>query len=197
MPLADMWSTQGIICQRNDERRVMRARIVFLAGLMTALCGSAVHAMDCKIRQSNLDSFARFRLGQHLNALPKGVTRLPNCAVYHRYRAFDCEFVDADGTRYLASGHGIVKLERGPEKSAALPLSYPLKFGLKFEDARRILSAIDPKIEFTTSHSEHGYTMETGECLKDRNGITYYFVVDFDKAGRLNKLTAAFDTAED
>jgi hypothetical protein len=174
----------------------MNARTVFLAGLTVALCASTAYAKDCEIRQSNLDVFARYRLG-HLKAIPGGVKRLANCAVDLKYHSFDCEFVDADGTHYTTADDEIAKLERGPERSSALPPSYPLKFGMPFEDARRILSAMDPKIEFTDSHSDDGYGIETGECLKDSHGVTYYFVVDFDKAGRLNKLTAAFVTAED
>jgi hypothetical protein len=172
-------------------------RAVFLYGLTGALCVSAAYAKDCEIRPSNLDAFAHYRLGQRLKALPKGVKRLPNCTLYVKFHGFDCEFVDADGTHYLASDQQISKLERGPEISPSLPPTYPLKFGMKFDDARRILSAMDPKIEFTSSHSDQGYAMDTGECLKDSHGITYYFAVNFDKAGRLNKLTAAFDSAGD
>jgi len=149
----------------------MEARTVFLAGLTAALCVSAAYAKDCEIRPSNLDAFGRYRLG-HLRALPKGVRVIPKCAVSRKYHSFDCEFVDADGTHYLAADDEIAKLERGPEKSTKLPQSYPLKFGMPFEEARRILSAMDPKIEFTTSHSDKGYGIDTGECLKDSRGIT-------------------------
>jgi hypothetical protein len=175
----------------------MGRRTICLAGFTAMFCVSAAYASDCEVRPSNLDAFAKYRLGQPLRALPSGVKRLPHCAVYVKHHDFDCEFVDADGTHYLAADRQITKLERGPEMSAALPPSFPLKFGMPFEEARGILSSLDPKIEFTASHSDEGYGIDTGECLKDSHGVTYYFVVDFDKAGRLNKLTAAFVTAED
>jgi hypothetical protein len=175
----------------------MKAHLTFLAVLTAALCASAAYAKDCEIRPSNLDAFGKYRLG-HLRAIPRSVKRLPHCAVYPKYHTSDCEFVDADGTHYTTADDEIAKLERGPQNSAALPSSYPLKFGMLYEDARKILSDMDPKIDFSSDGSaEKGYSIDTGECLKDSRGITYYFSAKFDKADRLNKLTAAFETSQD
>jgi hypothetical protein len=174
----------------------MRGRTFFLVGLTAALCVSAAYASDCEVRPSNLDGFGHFRLGQRLRALPKGVKTLPNCAVYPKYHSFDCEFTDADGNSYLASGHEIVRLERVPGASSAPPLPNPLKFGMSLEDATSALAAMDPKLQLTKYHSEDGASLDTGECLKDSHGITYALTLEFDKAGRLNKLSASFETAE-
>jgi hypothetical protein len=174
----------------------MRGRIVFLIGLIITLDVSAAYASDCDVRPSNLDDFGRFRLGQQLRTLPKGVKRLPNCAVYPKQHAFDCEFADASGNSYLASGHEIVRLERVPVTSSASPLPNPLKFGMPIKEAVTALTAMDPKLNLRTIHRDEGDSLETGECLKDRHGITYYLSLQFDKAGRLNKLTAGFPTAE-
>ncbi|HVW75191.1 MAG TPA: hypothetical protein VHC39_16255 [Rhizomicrobium sp.] len=110
----------------------MNARTVFLAGLAVALCNSAAYAKDCEIRSSELDAFAQYRRGP-LKAMPKGVKRLPHCAVYPKYHAYDCEFVDAEGTRYLAADNDIAKIVRRARTSRNLPLSYPLKFGMPVE----------------------------------------------------------------
>ncbi len=174
----------------------MNGKILFLAGLI-ASCASASYGADCKIRHSDLDGFAKYRLG-HLRALPKGVRTFPHCAIYRKYHTFDCEFVDADGTHYTAANNEIAKLERGPETSATLPATYPLKFGMPVKDAVRAISAMDAKIELTTRHgTDSTVAMDTGECLKDSHGITYYFAAGFDKAGRLNRLSAGFETAGD
>jgi hypothetical protein len=174
----------------------MRGRTVFLAGFTTIFCLSAAYASDCEMRPSNLDGFGHFRLGQRLRALPKGVKTIPNCAVYPKYHSFDCEFVDTDGNSYLASGHAIVRLIRVPSTSSASPLPAPLKFGMSMEDATSAFAAMDPKIRLTKYHSEDGDSLDTGQCLKDSHGISYALTLDFDKAGRLNKLTAGFETAE-
>lgn len=175
----------------------MKLCAMFPAALATALCASAAHAKDCEIRPSNLDAFGKYHLGP-LRALPKDVRVIPKCAVSRKYHYFDCEFVDAQGTDYLAVDHEIAKLERGPEKSTVLPPSYPLKFGMSFGEVRRILSVTDPKIEFSAGSSPgKSYSIDTEECLKSSRGITYYFSAQFDGAGRLNKLTAAFEVAED
>lgn len=68
---------------------------------------------------------------------------------------------------------------------------------MPIEEARRTLSAINPKMEFSAGRSDRGYSIDTDECLKNSHGAIYYFVANFDKDGRLNKLTAAFETAED
>jgi hypothetical protein len=175
----------------------MRGGTVFLVGLATVFYVSAAYATDCEMRPSNLDGFGHFRLGQRLRTLPKGVKALPNCAVYPKYHSFDCEFTDADGNSYLASGHEMIRLERVPTASSALPLPNPLKFGMSLEDATSALAAMDPKLELTKYHSEDGDSLDTGECLKDSHGITYALTLEFDKAGRLNKLSASFETAED
>jgi hypothetical protein len=57
---------------------------------------------------------------------------------------------------------------------------------------------MDPKIALATRRGNDGaVAVDTGECLKDSRGVTYDFTADFDKAGRLNRLTAAFETAGD
>ena len=175
----------------------MLMRAVSLASLALMLCTSVSYAGECEIRASNLDNFARFRLGQRLRALPKGVKRLPNCAVYRKYHTFDCEFTDGEGSSYLASGHGIVKIERVPKASSPLPLPPPLRFGMSADEAASALSAMDPKMVLTRGHGDIGDSLDTGECLRDTHGITYHLILDFDKTAGLNKLTAAFDTAED
>jgi len=184
------------ICRRHYDGNEMQARTLLLAGLTVAFCASTAFAKDCEIRPSNLDAFGRYPLG-HLKAIPRGVRRLPHCAVSRKYHSFDCEFVDAEGTHYTAADDEIAKVERGPEISAALRPSYPLKFGMRFEEARRTLSAMDPKMEFSAGQSDRGYSIDTDECLKNSRGVIYYFVADFDKAGRLNKLRAGFETAGD
>jgi hypothetical protein len=175
----------------------MRKQIICFIGLAIAIYASTAYAEDCEVRPSNLDDFGHHRLGQRLKALPKGVKRLPNCAVYRKYHTFDCEFVDAYGNSYLASGHEIVKLERVPVKSYSRPLPRPLRFGMTIEEATSALTAMDPKINLTTDHSDGGSSLDTGECLKDRHGVTYFLSLRFDEAGGLSKVTAAFDTAED
>jgi len=174
----------------------MRKQVGCVIGLAIALCSSAVYA-DCNVRPSNLDDFARYRLGQRLKALPKGVKKLPNCAVYRKYHTFDCEFVDADGNSYIASGHGIVKVERMLAASSSSLLPPPLKFGMTIEEVSGALSALDPEVNWTTYHEDKVDRLSSGECLKDSHGVTYGMDLEFDHGGGLNKVTASFDTAED
>jgi hypothetical protein len=68
---------------------------------------------------------------------------------------------------------------------------------MSVDEAAEALSAMDPKIVLTKSHDDKGDSLGTGECLKDSHGITYYLILSFDKTAGLDKLTAAFDTAED
>jgi hypothetical protein len=170
---------------------------VFLAGLTAALCVSAAYAKDCEIRPSELDGFAQYRLGP-LKAMPKDVKRLAHCAVYPKHHAYDCEFVDAEGTHYIAADHDIAKIVRRARTSPNLPASYPLKFGMKVEEAHRILSAMDPKIDFSSAGAKgKGYDIDTGQCLKNSLGVEYWLTAHFDKDGRLNRLEAAFETSGD
>jgi hypothetical protein len=167
-----------------------------LVGLAAMLGISTAYAKDCEIRPSNLDAFGRYRLG-HLRAIPKDAKRLPRCTVYRKYHTFDCEFVDADGTHYTTADDEIAKIVRRPDDSAALPPNYPLKFGMPLEEAHRILSAMDPKIDFAAGCAKSGCDIGTGECLKDSRGVTCWFSAYFDKGRRLNRLEAGFVTAED
>ena len=176
----------------------MKTRTVFLIGLAAMLCVSAAHAKDCGIQPSNLDAFGHYRLGQHLKAIPKGVTKLPDCTENPKHHYFDCEFTDADGNAYLVGeGDEIARLQRRPEISPASPLPYGLRFGMPLKDAARALSAADPGVTMMAGHNEDGDFLTSGECLKDRHGITYSFDLGFDKTGGLNEVTAAFETAED
>ena len=173
----------------------MNARTVILAGLAAALCVSAAYAEDCEIRPSELDAFGKYRLGP-LKAMPKDAKRLAHCAVYPKYHAYDCEFVDAEGTHYIATDHEISTVMRPARAASGLPPSYPLKFGMPLEEAYRILSAMDPKIGFGIT-GEKKDNIQTGECLKDSRGITYGFSAHFGKDGRLDRLKAAFLTEGD
>ena len=171
-------------------------RILYLACLMVPLLISAAYAGECEIRPSDLDYFAQFRLGQRLRILPKGVKKEPNCAVYRKYHTFDCGFADAYGNSYIASGHEIVKVERVPA-SSAMRLPSPLRFGMTMEEASSALSALDPKVVWTTDHGDKTDTLSSGECLKDKHGITYALTLDFDHGDGLSKVSAAFETSED
>ena len=171
----------------------MKAGKLFLAGLV--FCASAVHAAACEKRSSNLGDFARFPLGMRLKALPQGVKRLPNCAIYREYHAFDCEFMDAEGSSFLASGHAIARVKRPLHRSSALPAGYPLTPGMSMEDAAKVLSAANPAMKLMIDHKVGRGSIITPECLKNRYG-SYYLALDFDKEGGLDHLTAGYDTAE-
>jgi hypothetical protein len=173
----------------------MKARAVFLASLAAMFSASTVHAEDCELRPSNLDAFGKHRLG-HLRSIPSDLKQLSRCVDGAKFH--DCEYVDADGTQYTTADDKIVKIVRRPNTSTGLPPSYPLKFGMSFEEARKALSAMDPKIEFSPAGSPtKGYSIDTGECMTNSKGMLFYFSARFSKAGRLNRLEAAVETDED
>lgn len=147
------------------------------------------------MQSSNLDDIARLRFGQKLSKLPKGVKTLPNCYIEPKRPAFDCEFIDADGNAYLVEGKEIVRLERRPEIASRSPLPYRLKFGMPIPDVVRALAAQDRKIFWMIKPVDNDeFVVDTGECLKDRHGLVYGFIAEFDKTGRLNKIRASFIT---
>jgi hypothetical protein len=168
--------------------------------LLTCCLAALLHippayAADCEPRLSDLDHFARFRIGQPLKALPKGVKRLPNCFVDRKYHSFDCAFEDADGASYIAGGHEVTLVERDFAGSSVSSSPSPLKPGISLDEATRLLAAANPTMEFTTSHSDNGSSIFTPECLKNRYGV-YYLSLSFDKADRLAGLSAGFITPE-
>jgi hypothetical protein len=167
--------------------------ILFVLGTMP-FCAFAAHAADCQMRVSNLDNFARFRVGQPIKVLPKGVKRAPNCTVYRKYHTFDCGFTDPDGNSYIASGHGISRVDRELGASS-FPLPSPLVPGMSMEEAVKVLSAANPTMKLIRNYSETGGSLTTPECLKNRYG-SYYLSLGFDKAGRMNGLSAGLNTAE-
>lgn len=56
----------------------MKARAVFLASLAAMFSASTVHAEDCELRPSNLDAFAKHRLGR-LRSIPSDLKQLSRC----------------------------------------------------------------------------------------------------------------------
>jgi len=171
----------------------MKTRSLFLAGLM--FCASILDAEACKKRSSSLGDFARFPIGMPLKALPAGVKRLPNCAIYREYHTFDCAFVDSEGSEFLASGKAIARVDRDLHSSSILPQGYPLKPGMSMKDAAEVLAAANPTMKLLVDHKGKGGSVFAPECLKNRFA-TYYLDLKFDKAGGLKHLTAGYDTPE-
>lgn len=171
----------------------MKTRSVFLAGLI--VCASVLDAEACRKRSSNLANFARFPIGMRLKALPAGVKRLPNCAIYRDYGTFDCAFVDSEGSEFLASGKAIARVDRDLYSSSILPEGYPLRPGMSMKDAAKILTAANPTMKLLFDHKGKGGSLFAPECLKNQF-VTYYLDLKFDETGGLKHLTAGYDTPE-
>jgi hypothetical protein len=145
---------------------------IFLAALFFLLCGAPAAGLP----SAPAADFASPPLGAEQSTLPRGLRRLGDCQVSHRYT--DCEFEARDGLRYTVFGT-IVTRKRIFLRDAG-PRAMP--FGIVRTDTlRSVLDKIRRRTGLRLSPG-HDRAWAATFLTARRESVDLY--VDFDRAGR-------------